>query len=105
MFQSLAGSQKACDAFGITVQMLGEANALFRERGSPGGEGKTSMYFETGQGSELSSARTTAVTSRRWNADATGLRGILSLFGSTRFVGFMGPEYVYDTKTAPPGRT
>lgn len=95
-FQSIAGSQAACEAFGITIPMLEEANALFRDRGSA--KGNNVMYFETGQGSELSS-------SAHWDSDAQtmecrcyGLARHYKPFLVNTVVGFIGPEYVYDTK-------
>ena len=53
MFQSLAGSEISCNAFGITNAMLDEAAAMIAEKGTA--PGPNLMYFETGQGSELSS--------------------------------------------------
>ena len=53
-FQSIAGSEKACNAFGITLDMLSEAWQMFLEDGSA--QGPNVMYFETGQASELSSS-------------------------------------------------
>lgn len=52
-FQSIAGSKAAMSAFGVTTGMLEEAEALFKEKGHA--KGPNVMYFETGQGSELSS--------------------------------------------------
>ncbi|MGE4353215.1 MAG: ethanolamine ammonia-lyase subunit EutB [Oscillospiraceae bacterium] len=95
-FQSLAGSQKACDAFGITVDMLDEANRLFRDRGS--GKGKNVMYFETGQGSELSSDAHYGSDQQTMESRCYGLARHYEPFLVNTVVGFMGPEYVYDTK-------
>ena len=53
-FQSIAGSEAALSAFGINTGMLSEAEMLFREEGPA--KGPNVMYFETGQGSELSSS-------------------------------------------------
>ena len=53
LFQSLAGTEAACRAFGITIEMLDEAAELARAH--CGVEGPNAIYFETGQGSELSS--------------------------------------------------
>lgn len=53
-FQSIAGSEAALSAFGINTGMLSEAEKLFREEGPA--KGPNVMYFETGQGSELSSS-------------------------------------------------
>ena len=53
MFQSIAGSQKGNEAFGLTAEMLDEGRATMLSRGTC--TGPNVMYFETGQGSELSS--------------------------------------------------
>lgn len=53
MFQSIAGSQKGNEAFGLTADMLTEGRATMLSRGTS--TGPNVMYFETGQGSELSS--------------------------------------------------
>ncbi|MCL2128298.1 MAG: ethanolamine ammonia-lyase subunit EutB, partial [Treponema sp.] len=53
IFQSIAGSEKGNAAFGITMAMMDEARDLVLHQGT--GVGPNVMYFETGQGSELSS--------------------------------------------------
>lgn len=53
IFQSIAGSQKGNTAFGFGADTVREAQALLRDRGTA--KGPNVMYFETGQGSELSS--------------------------------------------------
>lgn len=95
-FQSIAGSQAALDAFGVTVEMLEEANQMFHELGTA--KGPNVMYFETGQGSELSSAA-------HYNSDqgvmenrCYGLARHYKPFLVNTVVGFMGPEYVFDSK-------
>ena len=52
VFQSLAGSQKGNEAFGIDVGMMDEAYELAKKHCFTAGP--NFMYFETGQGSELS---------------------------------------------------
>jgi ethanolamine ammonia-lyase large subunit len=54
MFQSLAGSEQANRAFGIDVSLMDEAWDKMKAKGST--RGPNCMYFETGQGSALSSA-------------------------------------------------
>ena len=49
VFQSLSGSQKGNDSFGISVGLLDEAYALAKKYCVPAGPNY--MYFETGQGS------------------------------------------------------
>jgi len=53
IFQSIAGSEKGNEAFGINAKMIEEARQLALKEGT--GAGPNVMYFETGQGSELSS--------------------------------------------------
>ena len=52
VFQSIAGSQKGNDSFGISVGLLDEAYELAKKHCFP--KGPNFMYFETGQGSALS---------------------------------------------------
>lgn len=95
-FQSLAGTQKACEAFGITIEMLEEANALFRSHGSA--KGPNVMYFETGQGSELSSLAHFGTDQVTMECRCYGLARHFAPFLVNTVVGFMGPEYIFDTK-------
>ena len=53
IFQSIAGSEKGNTAFGISGDLLEEARQLALREGTA--YGPNVMYFETGQGSELSS--------------------------------------------------
>ncbi|MGI2029437.1 ethanolamine ammonia-lyase subunit EutB [Endozoicomonas acroporae] len=53
IFQSIAGSQKGNEAFGFNVGNLAEAQDMMLKQGTC--TGPNVMYFETGQGSELSS--------------------------------------------------
>ena len=52
IFQSIAGSEKGNTAFGINAEMLSEAYELGLHQGQAAGSNV--MYFETGEGSELS---------------------------------------------------
>lgn len=95
-FQSIAGSEKAMSAFGITTDILEEANALFQDRGHA--RGPNVMYFETGQGSELSSCANYGSDQQTMECRCYGLARHYSPFLVNTVVGFMGPEYIYDTK-------
>src|SRR5699024_6172996 len=53
VFQSIAGSEKANTAFGIDAKLIAEAQELVLREGTSAGPNV--MYFETGQGAELSS--------------------------------------------------
>ncbi len=55
VFQSVAGTQKGNESFGITLGLLQEARQKQRSRSSAAPSGKNCMYFETGQASALSS--------------------------------------------------
>lgn len=95
-FQSLAGSQKACEAFGITIEMLSEAKEMFHALGSA--KGPNVMYFETGQASELSSSAHYDADQVTMECRCYGLARHYDPFLVNTVVGFMGPEYIYDTK-------
>ncbi|HVN63907.1 MAG TPA: ethanolamine ammonia-lyase subunit EutB [Candidatus Binataceae bacterium] len=96
MFQSLAGTEKGNEGFGITVRMLDEGHAMMRETGrlaSP-----NLMYFETGQGSELSAGAHEGADQVTLEARCYGLARRYSPFLVNTVVGFIGPEYLYDAK-------
>ncbi|HCL79284.1 MAG TPA: ethanolamine ammonia lyase large subunit [Synergistaceae bacterium] len=95
-FQSLAGSQKGCEAFGISVAMLDEAWELTKKYGI--GRGPNCMYFETGQGSELSSESHHGVDQVTLEARCYGLAKRYDPFIVNTVVGFIGPEYLYDSR-------
>ena len=65
MFQSIAGTEKANTGFGINLALLQEGYeaTLSLQRGTVG---QNVMYFETGQGSALSSNGHHGVNSRPW---------------------------------------
>jgi ethanolamine ammonia-lyase large subunit len=96
IFQSLAGSQKANDAFGINVDMLHDANEVISKYGC--GTGPNLMYFETGQGSELSSNGHGGADQVTLEARCYGLAKLFKPFLVNTVVGFIGPEYLYDNK-------
>ena len=92
MFQSLAGSQAANQAFGISVGLLDEAWAMMKERGST--EGPNRMYFETGQGNALSSEAHHGADQVTLEARCYGLARRYQPFLVNTVVGFIGPEYL-----------
>ncbi|MDC7126226.1 MAG: ethanolamine ammonia-lyase subunit EutB [Spirochaetales bacterium] len=95
-FQSIAGTEKACAAFGINIEMLEEAQAAFLEHGTA--KGKNVMYFETGQASELSSSAHYESDQVTMECRCYGLARHFNPFLVNTVVGFMGPEYIYDGK-------
>ncbi len=96
MFQSLAGSQKSNLSFGIDVAMLDEGYAMMKQLGKA--KGPNVMYFETGQGSELSSEGHNGADQLTMEARCYGLAKRYSPFLVNTVVGFIGPEYLYDAK-------
>ncbi|MGK0466136.1 ethanolamine ammonia-lyase subunit EutB [Clostridium sp.] len=96
IFQSIAGSQKGNEAFGITTDMLEEARQLALKQGT--GSGPNVMYFETGQGSELSSDSHHGIDQLTMEARCYGLAKRYNPFLVNTVVGFIGPEYLYDSK-------
>ena len=96
LFQSLAGSEISCNAFGINNAMLAEASQMIQELGTA--QGPNLMYFETGQGSELSSAGHHDADQVTMEARCYGLARHFNPFMVNTVVGFIGPEYLYDGK-------
>ena len=97
VFQSIAGSEQANRAFGIDLALLDEAHtaALSLKRGTVGSD---VMYFETGQGSALSSNAHHGVDQQTMEARAYAIpRRYRTLLVNT-VVGFIGPEYLADSK-------
>ncbi|MCL2736950.1 MAG: ethanolamine ammonia-lyase subunit EutB [Propionibacteriaceae bacterium] len=96
IFQSIAGSQLGNEAFGVTTQMLQDAKDLMFSRGTC--TGPNVMYFETGQGSELSSDAHHGADQVTMEARCYGLAKRYDPFLVNTVVGFIGPEYLYDSK-------
>ncbi|MBU5439225.1 ethanolamine ammonia-lyase subunit EutB [Tissierella sp. MSJ-40] len=96
IFQSIAGTQKGNEAFGVTAALLDEAKDLVLRQGTC--TGPNVMYFETGQGSELSSDAHHGVDQVTLEARCYGLAKRYSPFLVNTVVGFIGPEYLYDSK-------
>lgn len=97
VFQSVAGTEQANRSFGISLALLREAHeaALSLRRGTLG---DNVMYFETGQGSALSSHANHGVDQQTCEARAYAVaREFRPLLVNT-VVGFIGPEYLYDGK-------
>lgn len=96
IFQSIAGSQKGNESFGFTTETIREAQALLAEKGT--GEGPNVMYFETGQGSELSSNSHYDTDQVTMEARCYAYAKQFHPFMVNTVVGFIGPEYLYDSK-------
>lgn len=96
MFRSIAGSQKGNEAFGLTAQMLDEGRDMMLHKGTS--TGPNVMYFETGQGSELSSEAHNGWDQVTMEARCYGFAKRYNPFLVNTVVGFIGPEYLYDSK-------
>ncbi len=94
IFQSIAGSEKGNTAFGFNAKTLEEAKHLALTEGTA--EGPNVMYFETGQGSELSSDAHFDADQVTMEARCYGFAKHFSPFIVNTVVGFIGPEYLYD---------
>ena len=96
IFQSIAGSQKGNEAFGFTTDIVREAKQLMLQHGTA--TGPNVMYFETGQGSELSSDAHFGADQVTMEARCYGFAKEFSPFMVNTVVGFIGPEYLYDNR-------
>ncbi|HUW69756.1 MAG TPA: ethanolamine ammonia-lyase subunit EutB [bacterium] len=96
VFQSICGSEKGNASFGISVGMLDEAFALAKKYCYPAGPDY--MYFETGQGSALSADAHNGWDQLTLEARNYGLARRYSPFIVNTVVGFIGPEYLYNSE-------
>ena len=97
VFQSIAGTQKANESFGIHLDLLHEAHqaALELKRGTLG---DNCMYFETGQGSALSANAHEGLDLQTCETRAYAVARKFKPLLVNTVVGFIGPEYLYDGK-------
>ena len=96
IFQSLAGTEAGNQSFGIDFALLDEADALIRELGTA--QGPNRWYFETGQGSELSAEAHHGIDQLTLEARCYAVARRYKPFMVNTVVGFIGPEYLYDSK-------
>ena len=96
IFQSIAGSQKGNEAFGLDGKLIEEARQLALREGTA--TGPNVMYFETGQGSELSSEAHHGADQVVMEARCYGFAKRFQPFLVNTVVGFIGPEYLYNSK-------
>lgn len=96
VFQSIAGTETANTAFGITLEMLDEAYELALKHGTS--TGPNVMYFETGQGSEVSLDSHHGVDEMTLEARCYGMARKYRPFMLNNVSGFIGPETIYTGK-------
>ncbi|MGO9135326.1 MAG: ethanolamine ammonia-lyase subunit EutB [Methylovirgula sp.] len=95
VFQSIAGSEAANKAFGVSLALLDEAHDAARalQRSSD-----NLMYFETGQGAALSAEAHHGIDQQTMEARAYAVARRYKPLLVNSVVGFIGPEYLYDGK-------
>jgi ethanolamine ammonia-lyase large subunit len=96
-FQSIGGTERSNASFGINLSLLDEAYeaTLSLNRGTVG---NNVMYFETGQGSELSANAHEGVDQQTCEVRAYAVARKYKPLLVNTVVGFIGPEYLYDGK-------
>lgn len=96
LFQSIAGSQEGNDNFGVSKALLEEAYQLARECALA--TGPNLLYFETGQGSEVSIGADCGVDEMTLEARCYAFGRSFNPFMVNNVSGFIGPETIYDGK-------
>ncbi|KAB7706658.1 ethanolamine ammonia-lyase subunit EutB [Bacillus aerolatus] len=96
IFQSIAGTEKANRSFGISAPLLQEAADLAKKFGTSAGPER--LYFETGQGSELSAEAHYGIDQMTLEARNYGFARHYNPYIVNTVVGFIGPEYLYNSK-------
>lgn len=96
IFQSIAGTQATNDDFGVSRALLEEAYDLVKQFGLC--QGANLLYFETGQGSEVSVGRDQGVDEMTLEARTYGFGRFFRPFMVNNVTGFIGPETIYDGK-------
>ncbi|MEO8719286.1 MAG: ethanolamine ammonia-lyase subunit EutB, partial [Burkholderiales bacterium] len=97
VFQSVGGTQKTNESFGVSLSLLAQANQAARSL-KRGTLGANVMYFETGQGSALSAGAHHGCDQQTLEARAYGVARAFEPLLVNTVVGFIGPEYLYDGK-------
>lgn len=96
LFQSVAGTEAANKNFGVNKEMLDEAFEIIKKYGLAAGPNL--MYFETGQGSEVSIGADLGVDELTLEARTYGYAKKWAPFMVNNVSGFIGPETLYDGK-------
>jgi ethanolamine ammonia-lyase large subunit len=97
VFQSIGGTEKTNKSFGINLSILKEGYEAAQSL-SRGTIGNNVMYFETGQGSSLSSNSNHGIDQQTLEARSYAVAREFNPFLINSVVGFIGPEYLFDGK-------
>ncbi|MFT5731099.1 MAG: ethanolamine ammonia-lyase large subunit [Desulforhopalus sp.] len=93
LFQSFAGTQSTLtEEFDVTVDYLDRAYAIMAERGPLAATADQFMYFETGQGSEMTYRKHNGIDMTTCEALCYGLCRRYDPFMVNNATGFIGPE-------------
>lgn len=93
LFQSLAGTDATLrEAFDVTVTYMDDAYRLMAQKGSLAGKAEQFMYFETGQGSEVSYSKHDGIDMATTEALTYGLCRRYDPCMVNSVTGFIGPE-------------
>ncbi|TDE10470.1 ethanolamine ammonia-lyase subunit EutB [Dyadobacter psychrotolerans] len=97
VFQSIAGTEKANASFGVNLAILQEGYeaGISLNRGTVG---NNVMYFESGQGSALSSNAHLGLDQQTCEVRSYAVARQFKPFLHNSVVGFIGPEYLFDGK-------
>lgn len=95
-FQSIAGTESCNKEFGISAALLDEAFEMIKKYGHA--PGPNLMYFETGQGSELSLGAHHGVDMQTLEARTYAFGRRYHPFMVNNVTGFIGPETHFDGK-------
>ena len=97
MFQSLAGTDATLiDEFDVTIELLDKAYLTMKEKGPLKDIAENFMYFETGQGSEVSYNKHNGIDMTTTEALSYGLGRRYKPIMFNNVTGFIGPETHYD---------
>jgi len=96
LFQSVAGTHAANNDFGVNKELLDEAFETIKKYGLCAGPNL--MYFETGQGSEVSIGADEGIDELTLEARTYGYAKHWAPFMVNNVSGFIGPETIYDGK-------
>ncbi len=96
IFQSVAGTQRGNEDFGVDKALILEAEALAKQYCFSAGPNQ--LYFETGQGSEMSVGADCGVDEMTLEARTYGFARYFRPFMVNNVTGFIGPETIFDGK-------
>ncbi|MGJ0506808.1 MAG: ethanolamine ammonia-lyase subunit EutB [Methylocystis sp.] len=93
LFQSLAGTERTLtEEFDCSVELLDAGYVAMAARGALGSHARQFMYFETGQGSEVSYGKHDGIDMATAEALCYGLARRYDPFMVNNVTGFIGPE-------------